>query len=178
MQLVFRKFRARNFADYLRLAGEARVMAMVTGRALSLDEARCEFAEVLRGNGRHPQLGTFRVLDAGGRFLGLGKLLPGADDEGRAELGYMLLPHVWGQGIGSAIAADLLARAAAHGITEVFAIIDPANLPSRRILLRQGFAHRQYRDFDGLPGEVLDRRLDSVPWPRTHRGHSSTAPYK
>lgn len=157
MQLVFHKFRARDFADYLRLAGEARVMAMVTGRVLSLDEAYREFAEVLRGNARHPQLGTFRVLDAGGHFLGLGKLLPGADDEGRAELGYMLLPHFWGQGIGSAIAAELLRRAAAHGVTAVFAIIDPANEASRRILVRQGFVHQACRDFEGLPGEILQR---------------------
>ena len=29
----------------------------------------------------------------------------------------------------------------------------------RRILLKLGFVHQQYRDFDGLPGEILMREL-------------------
>ena len=157
MHLVFSKFRARDLADYLLLAGDVRVMLMVTGRALSLDEARVEFEAVLRNNALHPELGTFRVQDGQGRFVGLGKLAIDAAGSCRAELGYMLLPHHWGQGIGTAIAAELLKRAAEQDITEVLAIIDPANVASRRILCGLGFVHQEYRDFDGLPGEILVR---------------------
>ena len=157
MHLVFSKFRTRDFADYLLLAGEVRVMLMVTGRPLSVDEARAEFEAVLRNNALHPELGTFRVQDGQGRFVGLGKLAIDAADSRRAELGYMLLPHHWGQGIGTAIAAELLKRAAEQDITEVLAIIDPTNAASRRILRGQGFVHQEYRDFDSLPGEILVR---------------------
>ena len=157
MHLVFSKFRARDFADYLLLVTDARVMAMITERPLSLAEAQEGYADLLRNNALHPALGSFRVQDGQGRFVGLGKLVIETAGSRRAELGYMLLPRCCGQGIGTAIANELLARAAEQGITEIFAIIDPANAASRRILCGQGFVHQECCDFDGLPGEILVR---------------------
>lgn len=155
--LTLKKFREDDFADYFRLVGNADVMAMITERALPETEAREEFAQLLANNALHPDFGQFKVLDARGAFMGLGKLaLPQADSR-EAELGYMLLPEYWGKGMGSRIAAQLLGAAQAHGkrLERLFAIIDPANIPSRKILLRLGFAHHEFKDFDGLPGEIL-----------------------
>jgi [ribosomal protein S5]-alanine N-acetyltransferase len=42
-------------------------------------------------------------------------------------------------------------------LESLFAIIDPANIPSRKILINNGFVSREFKDFDGLPGEVLER---------------------
>lgn len=36
---------------------------------------------------------------------------------------------------------------------------DTLNKSSRKRLIKHGFSHREYRDFDGLPGEILDLRL-------------------
>ena len=157
MHLIFEKFREDDFADYLRLVGDAQVMAMITERALPETEAREEFAQLLANNALHPDFGQFKVLDARGAFMGLGKLALTQADSREAELGYMLLPEYWGKGMGSRIAAQLLGVAQAHGgqIERLFAIIDPANIPSRKILLRLGFAHHEFKDFDGLPGEIL-----------------------
>ncbi|PJK14863.1 hypothetical protein CO613_04080 [Lysobacteraceae bacterium NML07-0707] len=44
-------------------------------------------------------------------------------------------------------------------LERLFAIIDPANIASRKILVRHGFVHQAFQDFDGLPGEVLQRAL-------------------
>ncbi|OTW77740.1 GNAT family acetyltransferase [Bacillus thuringiensis serovar sumiyoshiensis] len=35
------------------------------------------------------------------------------------------------------------------------AIIDPNNIPSRKILLSVGFTSEKVREIDGLPGEIL-----------------------
>ncbi|MBY4897051.1 GNAT family N-acetyltransferase [Cupriavidus sp. AU9028] len=163
MELVLQKFGPGDFDDYFRLVSDARVMAMITERAIPVDEARRDYRTLLATNDIHPEFGQFRILDSEHRrFVGLAKLeLPTADAD-TAELGYMILPEYWGRGIGSRIARQLIARAEEQrGLRSLFAIIDPANLPSRKILINNGFASREFRDFDGLPGEVLERETGS-----------------
>ena len=162
---VLSKFGPQDFADYCRLVGNAEVMAMITERAIPEHEARRDYAQLLKENTLHPQLGHWRIVDVdSGHFIGLAKLQVVAADSAEAELGYMLLPAYWARGLGSAIAAELLARSEnVSGLRQLTAIIDPANTASRRILLKLGFAHHQYRDFDGLPGEILTYALPRSP---------------
>ena len=153
--LLLEKFTPQDFDDYYRLVGNADVMAMITERALPEAEARRDFDALLDNNQLHPAFGQFKVLDATGTFIGLGKLALESVDSREAELGYMLLPEYWGKGLGGRIAAQLLLLAKDLPLDGLFAIIDPANLASRKILIRHGFTHREFKDFDGLPGEIL-----------------------
>lgn len=158
MELTLEKFGPRDFADYFRLASDPKVMAMITERAIPAEEARRDYEELLADNALHPELGHFRVLDERGTFIGLGKLAVKAAAADQAELGYMLVPEYWGKGIASRIARLLVARAERQSaLRSLFAIIDPANIPSRKILVNNGFVSREFKDFDGLPGEVLER---------------------
>lgn len=158
MRITLEKFGPQDFGDYLRLVGNAEVMAMITERAIPAEEARRDYDKMLANNALHPELGHFRVLDGSGNFLGLGKLEVESADTDRAELGYILAPEYWGKGIASRIAALLVARAERQStLRSLFAIIDPANIPSRKILINNGFTSKEFRDFDGLPGEVLER---------------------
>lgn len=159
MTLVLVKFGPQDFDDYFRLVGDAQVMAMITERAIPIEEARRDYDEVLQTNGIHPDLGHFRVLDAQSqRFIGLGKLEVTAADADKAELGYMLLPAYWGKGIGGQVARLLTTQARRlPSLRGLFAIIDPANIPSRKILLDNGFVSKEFKDFDGLPGEMLEQ---------------------
>lgn len=158
MNITLEKFGPRDFADYLRLVGNSEVMAMITERAVPADEARRDYDKMLAANELHPDLGHFRVLDESGTFLGLGKLEVESVDAEQAELGYILAPEHWGKGIASRIAALLVAKAEQQfTLRSLFAIIDPANIPSRKILINNGFTSKEFRDFDGLPGEVLEK---------------------
>lgn len=158
MNITLEKFGPRDFGDYLRLVGNTEVMAMITERAIPADEARRDYDKMLAANELHPELGHFRVLDESGNFLGLGKLEAETAQADRAELGYILAPEHWGKGIASRIAALLVAKAERQpSLRSLFAIIDPANIPSRKILINNGFTSKEFRDFDGLPGEVLER---------------------
>lgn len=158
MELTLSKFGQDDFGDYLRLVNDATVMAMITERAIPEDEARRDFDKVLAMNAIAPDFGQFRVLDAErGQFIGLGKLEIATCDADQAELGYVLLPDYWGKGIGGRIAKLLIERARRHPqLNGLYAIIDPANLASRKILTNNGFVSREFKDFDGLPGEILD----------------------
>ncbi len=159
MGLRLQKFNSQDFDDYFRLVSDAKVMAMITERSIPADEARQDFDDLLAANEIHPDLGQFRILDEQtSDFIGLAKLAVSAENPETAELGYMLLPQYWGQGIGSKLARMLIRMAEEQaGITTLFAIIDPANIPSRKILTNQGFVSRELKDFDGLPGEILER---------------------
>ncbi|MDA5337273.1 GNAT family N-acetyltransferase [Stenotrophomonas maltophilia] len=161
MQLIFEKFTPEDFESYYQLVGDLQVMAMITERSTPPEEARRDYETLLSKNALDPDCGQFKILDASNRqFLGLAKLEVEAADSDEAEVGYMILPQYWGQGIGGAVADWLVERANAHvGLHRLFAIIDPANVPSKKILLRRGFESVEFRDFDGLPGEILEFRL-------------------
>lgn len=158
MDIELRKFGPQDFADYLRLVGNPKVMAMITGRAVPAAEAQRDYEKLLATNAFSPDLGQFRILDVrDGRFIGLAKLEATGAEAEKAELGYMLLPELWGKGIAGRVAGLLIERARRlPALRGLFAIIDPGNVASRRILINNGFASRAFRDFDGLPGEILE----------------------
>lgn len=155
--MLFTKFTQADFSDYLQLVQDEAVMAMITERAIPVAEAEVDFQKLLLNNGLHTALGTFKVsIPASNTFVGLAKLELEEADSTVAELGYMLLPAFWGKGIGSHIAKQLLALAQTQAqLTKLVAIIDPKNLASKNILTKQGFNSVEFKDFDGLPGEIL-----------------------
>jgi len=161
MDLLLEKFSEVHFADYLKLVSNIDVMAMITERAIPCDEASRDFKLILDDNARYSDLGYYRITDnKQGNFIGLAKLASVADEPKTAELGYMLLPEYWGLGIASQVTTILIEQARrSPEISSLTAIIDPANLPSKKILTNNSFITREFRDFDGLPGEILHRAV-------------------
>jgi len=161
MKLLLKKFTPDDFSHYFRLVSNQRVMEMITEKTIPTDEARRDFQNLIENNQLDPSFGNFKIINTiTDEFIGLAKLeiKEGIDD--RAELGYMLLPEYWGIGIGGIVAKQLTDLAKAHNsIKSLFAIIDPKNIPSRKILVNNGFISREFKDFDGLPGEVLELYL-------------------
>lgn len=157
MNFILNKFTATDFEDYYRLVGDERVMAMIIERAIPLEEAKSDFAKELIKNTIHPDFGIFKIIDGENHsFIGLAKLEIETSESKEAELGYMILPEFWGKGIAGEVANQLVNFARSHSQIEgIFAIIDPKNIPSRKILINNGFEHQEYKDFDGLPGEIL-----------------------
>lgn len=161
MKTKLKKFQETDFADYFRLVSNEQVMAMITERAIPLEEAQSDFEKLLKNNAIHPNFGCFKILDeADNAFVGLAKLELTSPNDNEVELGYMLLPTYWGKGIAGKVAKQLLDFAQTQTqLTRVFAIIDPKNIPSRKILINNGFSHQEFKDFDGLAGEILALKL-------------------
>ncbi|WP_148249969.1 GNAT family N-acetyltransferase [Raoultella terrigena] len=161
MDLLLEKFSATHFSDYLKLVSNSDVMAMITERAVPCDEASRDFKRLLDDNAQNSDLGYYRITDdKQGNFIGLAKLASVADQPKTAELGYMLLPEYWGLGIANQVATILIEQARRNSeISTLIAIIDPANLASKKILTNNRFITRELRDFDGLPGEILQRAV-------------------
>ncbi|MBD1421463.1 GNAT family N-acetyltransferase [Sphingobacterium chuzhouense] len=152
------KLTAADFPVYFNLVGDEDVMAMITERVIPLEEAKSDYEKRMLENQFHSDFGHFKIMEEkSDNFIGVGKLEIEAPDSDRAELGYMLLPKYWGKGIAGEVARQLIEVARKHGfITKLFAIIDPKNIPSRKILINNGFVSKEFADFDGLPGEVLE----------------------
>lgn len=154
------QFDSNDFNDYFRLVSNEKVMAMITEYAIPLQEARENFDKILRRNEKFEDFGTFKVLvQSTCEFIGLGSLIRNEVQNDEAEIGYMLLPEHWGKGYGKIIAGRLLHRAEQSDVTRLTAIIDPANIPSRNILIRQGFISEKVCEIGGLPGEILSKTL-------------------
>lgn len=158
--MKFVKYAASHFDDYYALVSDIEVMKQITGCVTPESEARTQFAQMLDDNAGHIG-GYYQVINPVGAAIGYAKLIPDATDPARAELGYMILPEHWGKGYGTKIAARLIEQAALEyrQIGVLYAIIDPSNAASRRILTKQRFASVWVGDYDGLPGEILELDL-------------------
>jgi RimJ/RimL family protein N-acetyltransferase len=152
------KFTENDFNHYFRLVNDEKVMEMITERAIEIDEAKSDFDKLIQNNMLSEIFGNFKILDnQTNDFIGLAKLEIRNKGDEEAELGYMILPTKWGKGIASKVGKQLIEMAKTRKeIKKLSAIIDPKNLPSRKILTNNGFMSKEFKDFDGLPGEVLE----------------------
>ncbi|MCP1997044.1 GNAT family N-acetyltransferase [Flavobacterium sp. HSC-61S13] len=161
MDIELELFKIYDFDLYFKLVSDERVMAMITERAFPMEEARVEFQKLIEHNQLDAQFGSFKIINSDtSEFMGLAKLEVEEKGAESAELGYMILPQYWGQGLGTTVATKLVkqARKQQH-LKQLTAIIDPKNIPSRKILINNGFESVSFEDFDGLPGEILELKL-------------------
>lgn len=158
--MLYRKFTANDFALYYQLVSDKQVMTQITERAIPVEEAKLNYEKLLNRNEKYHVFGSYAFFHPEAEvFIGLGHLTVNEQKMEEAELGYMLLPEVWGKGYGSEIAGIILSLAEQTNVKVVKAIIDPANIPSRKILTNQGFTSEWIGEMDGLPGEVLRKEL-------------------
>lgn len=157
------KLLPQDFESFYALTGNEKVMAMITERPLSEEEALKKFNYFLENNKLHKSFGSFKVLEVGrSKLLGFAKLEIKKEKPEEAEIGYMLLPEYWGRGYGNEIAETLLKIAISDpNLIRVYANTDPNNVASRKILINNGFTSEEINELDGLPNEVFGRQLHS-----------------
>jgi len=158
INIKFEKFTESDFTHYFELVNNEKVMEMITERAIEINEAKSDFDKLIENNKLDHNFGNFKILNnETDEFIGLAKLKIKDKDDQEAELGYMILPEFWGKGIASKVGKKLIETVKRQKkINSLFAIIDPKNLPSRKILINNGFISKEFKDFDGLPGEILE----------------------
>ncbi|MGQ3678936.1 GNAT family N-acetyltransferase [Tenacibaculum discolor] len=161
MKIILTKFTESDFSNYFKLVNNEKVMEMITERAIELEEAKKDFEKLIENNRLTPSFGNFKILNEDtNEFLGLAKLKITEANTTKAELGYMLLPEYWGKGIASTVGRRLIETGKKqNSLKRIFAIIDPKNIPSRKVLTNNGFYSKEFKDFDGLPGEILELNL-------------------
>ena len=83
------------------------------------------------------------------------------DNFTEVEVEYSLLPEYWGKGYGSEIAENLLKKVEeTKGMQRATAIIDPNNIASKKIVLKNGFTScKLYEIDDGSPAEMFSKKV-------------------
>ncbi len=88
--------------------------------------------------------GHWVISDAGGSFLGVIVVQPSAHDPRAPELGWIVVPEAWGQGLATEAArlvvADLLERT---NVTRITSYLQAANTGSRRVAEKLGMRLRK-----------------------------------
>ncbi|WP_026909331.1 GNAT family N-acetyltransferase [Paucisalibacillus globulus] len=159
MELTLLKFQENDFDYYFRLVSNEKVMAQITERSIPYDEAQSNYIKLLKRNKKYDRYGSYKIMDCENHFIGLGHLTLHEDNMDEAEIGYMILPEYWGMGYGTEIAKRLINIANQSNVKILKAIIDPENIPSRKILINQGFISEKICEIDGLPGEILSKSI-------------------
>ena len=162
--LKLEKMEANDFELHNLLVSDEKVMKMVSGKIMNREEATNKFEKILEANILHPDLGYFKIInEQTGKFIGVGKIELKDKHSTEAELGYLILPEFWGKGIAGKVATKLIELAREEKqLYKLYAIIDPENIASRKILEKNEFLSKEFKDFDGLPGELLDLDLRSL----------------
>ena len=156
-RIRLKKIVSEDFESFSAMVGNEKVMDMITERALTREEARKKFDDMLQNSELNPLYGSFRVVEKkSAELIGFAKLEITREKMDEAELGFMLLPVFWGLGLGSEIARILLDVAKSDPrLKRVYANIHPNNEASRKILVNNGFKSEKLVEIDGLPGEIL-----------------------
>jgi ribosomal-protein-alanine N-acetyltransferase len=139
--IILEKFKLQDFELFFELMHDERITALLTTPSASLENSKRDFEEQIENSHQHPSFGLFKIFEKEKKqFIGAGKLTIENRNRKEAELGYMLLPHFWGNGYGNEITEVLLAKARKEStLKKVTAVIHPANVASRKILKRNGF---------------------------------------
>jgi hypothetical protein len=158
----FQRFKEEHFEDYLSLVSNQNVMKMITGIALSREEAFYKFQGIIKTNSSENDYGIYRVtMKQDNTFIGIGKIVK--VDEKEAEIGYSLLPEHWHKGFGTEISEKLVETASSNKSLEyLIAIVDPVNYASKRILIKCNFTMRKRCMLEGLPAEIFELQLKKI----------------
>lgn len=160
MKLNLLKFKEDDFDYYYQLVSNDRVMSQITERAIPYEEAKTNFQKLVTYNKKNNNYGSYKIsIDLDQKFIGLAHLTLNEKQPNEAEIGYMILPKYWGRGYGTGVANQLIEIASRLGLEKIQAIIDPENVASRKILSNQGFISEIVCEIDGLPGEILSKKL-------------------
>ncbi len=119
------------------------VMTMNYGRIFTADEATSFWQHILSQNEGTEPYGYYKVL-SDHVFLGIFGL---TNDGSRVEVEYMFLPEYWGRGYATALLAQQIAFLRDTGVISLIrGITDPGNIPSIKVLEKNGFTFVETRE--------------------------------
>lgn len=137
----------KEFPWFAQLVFNEEVMKMNMGRVFTQDEAEGYFSYVLEYNHANQNAGTYKVyLAENDAFIGICSLWVREDG---TDVEYMVLPEYWNQGYATQIVKRLIDTARQHpGVSKISGFTDPANVPSKKVLLKNGFAFEKMLDVE------------------------------
>ncbi len=159
-RLIVRRFTVADAEYFFLVNGDPQIMHFIRP-VKNRQESDVFLHENLNFYQDHSVLGRFAVFEKGSAsFLGTFSFLY-LSGEADFHLGYALLPEGWGKGFATELVYfGIIYFFAQTNKNEVFAITDPANLPSQRVLLKSGFTKKGQMLEKGKILELFSVRRD------------------
>lgn len=139
-RVKLRRFTAGDLANMRRLESDPDVVKFTRLRKpISEEQSRVRLDQLISKPEPAAPLGVWAAeFLSTSEFIGWFMLLP--NDQSGAELGYMIVKDLWGQGLVSEITRELVTIAFSNNhLVSLSAVTDPENRPSVRILEKLGF---------------------------------------
>jgi ribosomal-protein-alanine N-acetyltransferase len=166
-RLEFRTWGPDNAPLGRRLWGDARVTAFITSQPFTPLQVEDRVRQEIAGQAKYGVQYHPLFLRSNGQLAGCCGFRPRVSPPGVLELGFLLRPQYWGQGLATEAAAAAIEHAfGVLGASSIFAGHHPDNVGSARVLKKLGFqqTHVEHYPPTGLdhPSYLL-RREDVVP---------------
>ncbi|MCH7827029.1 MAG: GNAT family N-acetyltransferase [Bacteroidetes bacterium] len=138
-RLVYKKATEPDRENYLSWYTSNVIMRYITGKGMTDKAANARFEYALDINNKFPELGFYSANNKeDNKFIGIVKLV--YYEGSQAEIGYGLMPEYWGKKYASEMLkcfVDYSKRISK--INELIAIVDPQNIPSKKVLTKLSF---------------------------------------
>ncbi|AWZ49818.1 N-acetyltransferase [Clostridiaceae bacterium 14S0207] len=161
-RICFKRFvLEEDFSYFLKLTTNEELMVMNYGRIFTREESEGFYKKMMEQNSRTKDFGYFKVFKKNeDTFIGLAAISVNNDCT-EVEIEYLLLPEYWGNRYGTEIAENLLEKIKKiSNISKVTAIINPDNIRSKKILLKNGFILcKTYKVDDGKTAQMFIKEL-------------------
>lgn len=154
--ITLTKYVQNDFSMYYSLVKEENVMRYVSGNGLTIEEAKEKFDSILKTNAVDTEIGYFKIHNNFNVFIGDCKIEWNKHDIDKLEIGYLVKEVFWGKGYGTMICTTILSLIEAKFPTvDIIGVIDPENVPSKKLLKKFGFKSYFIGFEDDLPTEKL-----------------------
>lgn len=143
-RLLLREFAADDWIAVHGYASRPEVCRYQVWGPNTPDETQAYVGRVLESVSAQPrtEFTLAAILRDEHKLIGAGSFFIRSEANRTGELGYIVHPDFWRQGIGSEIAASLLRFGFEHlGLHRIFATCDPRNVGSARVLTKSGLTH-------------------------------------
>lgn len=142
-RLHFRHFIDDDWPAYWRMMSDELIMKYIMGRSLTHEEAKKRFENLLSLNQQHPHIGYYILHDTVNQLAGLAKLE--YIDQHSVEVGYCLMPNMWGKGLATEITLFLTSYARELSMySRIIAYVNPENSASSKVLLKCGYRYQTH----------------------------------
>lgn len=165
-RLLLREQTVEDAAAAFHLRTNEEVMKYVPrAKPANIEEIYALIEEIKQGTLREENLGwAITLIEAPDIMIGFIGFPHFDFPNFRAEVGYMLAPGFWGKGIASE-ALGLMNKFAFEelGLHSLYAVIDPDNLASAKVLVKQGYVKEaHFKEDFYFEGKFLDSVIYSL----------------
>ena len=138
-RLVVRSYTMDDFDNFYRLNGDEDVMRFIRP-AQSKKHSQEFLQKIIAAYAERPGMGRWAMFfREDNQFAGSFAIIP-IENSDQLQLGYALIKENWGKGYASESVKGGLQYAFGHlGLTEIAGITYPENIPSQKVLLKNGF---------------------------------------